>query len=304
MPLVSLRTALLGLGQGSPDGSIHGTETSGPRGIESIIEYNGLYLNVRNWIDTFLVTTILGIDDADVRDTREPNPGQHGETPGVALYGGRTVVLQGKLIAKTLWKMRDMEQAIRSAFGDLSQERPLTFHGTKPEEDLLIWCKKSQKLELPDTQTTLNHFERVFSITLRAGNPRFRSVLTRHYSWVYDGSSSVNAIIFQAANTGNAEAQPILKLQGPMTTPALVNETNNDLIGFVSNIPVGETWVIDMKPPAKVYRESDGADRWSAVDPLSTDFLYDATDLNQIRFTATGLTSASTLSSYSEDTYM
>lgn len=302
--LVSLRSTILGLGTGSPDRSIHGTETSGPRGIESIIEFNGLYLNVRNWVDTFLVTTILGIDDADVRDTRDVNPGQHGETPGVSLYAGRTVVLQGKIVTKTIWKLRDMEQALRSAFANLDQELPLIFHGTAPEEDLQIPCKKSQKLEMPDSQTTPNHFERAFSITLRASDPRFLSVLRNYRSWSYAGSSSVNAIVFQVPNMGNFEAQPYLELSGPLASPQIVNETNNTFLAFTSTIPSGEVWVVDMKTPPTVYRKSDGADRWSFVDPTSTDLSYQEGTLNQIRFTATGLTSVSALASWNYDTWM
>jgi len=281
-----------------------GTKTSGPRGIESIIEYNGLYLNVRNWIDTFIVNNILGIDDADVRDTRDPNPGQHGETPGASLYGGRTIVLQGKIITKTIWKLRDMEQALRAAFADLDQELPLIFHGTAPEEDLQIWCKKSQKLEMPDAQTTLNHFERPFSITLRASSPRFLSVLRSYKPWVYAGSSSVNAIVFQAPNMGNFKAQPYLEISGPANAPQIVNETNDTFLGFTGNIPNGETWVIDMTAPPTIYRKSDSADRWSFVDPTSTDLSYEPGTLNQIRFSATGLTSASSLGSWNYDTWM
>lgn len=301
-PLVSLRTAIATLGTGDPNERIIGTKHSGPRGIEAVIEFNGLYLNVRDWVDTFLVTTILGIDDADVRDTREPNPGRHGETPGISLYGGRTVVLQGKIQTKTIWKLRDMQQALRGAFAPLYIEQPLIFHGTTPDDDLQIFCKKSQKIDMGDTQSTLNHFERAFSVTMRASNPRFKSTV-RRYNFLGYSTPAFDAIGFTVVNTGNFMAEPYIELTGPMNAPQLTNELNNNVLKLVGNIPAGETWVFDASGPA-FYRKSDLADRWSYMDPTSTEFLYEFTQPNPIRFTASGLTAASTVISWSNDTFM
>src|SRR4051812_45486691 len=101
------------LGQGNPNERIIGSKLSGPRGIESLIEYNGLFMNVLDWVDTFIIKTINGLDDADIRDNRENNPGEHGEVPLNSLYGGRTIVLQGIVKTQTIWKLRDMQQALR-----------------------------------------------------------------------------------------------------------------------------------------------------------------------------------------------
>ena len=114
--IATLLTSPVGLGTGAPDEGLPGTRLSGPRGIESVIEYNRLYMNVREWVDTYLVTTIGGLDDADIRDQREVNPGFHGETPFLSYYGGRTITLNGKVISKSLFKLRDMQQALRQSF--------------------------------------------------------------------------------------------------------------------------------------------------------------------------------------------
>jgi hypothetical protein len=150
--------------------------TSVPGGIESVLEYNGIYLNVRDWIDTYLVTIIGGLDDADVRDTREVNPGFHGETAFPAYYGGRTITLTGKIIAHTLAKLRDMQRGLRQAFSEIDHELPLIFRTPDPDLDMMIMCKKSQPIQMTEEQRTANHFERAFLITLRASNPRFLSV--------------------------------------------------------------------------------------------------------------------------------
>jgi hypothetical protein len=305
MPLVSLQNALLGLGQGDPNEAIHGSELSGPRGIEAIIEYNGLYLNVREWIDTFLVTNILGLDDADVRDTRENNPGQHGETPGSSNYGGRTLVLQGKIQTKTLWKLRDMQFALRQTFADISVERPLVFHGTQIQHDYLCYCKKNQKMDMPEEQTTPNHFERTFNITLRASNPRFVSIATEYYIWSYEGLTSVDEIVFTAVNTGNFPSQPLIDIAGPMTNPRLINEHNGNILEFIGSIPSGESWRIDFQSSSpRMFNVDTGVSVFNMLQDNSTDFLYDPGVQNSIRLTATGLTSASKIESRSQHTLM
>lgn len=197
MPVTTIGTPQAGLGQGDPADIIIGTKTSGPRGIESVLEFNGIFLNNRAWVDTYLVTQINGIDDADVRDQREANPGRHGETPFPSYYGGRTIVLQGKIVAHTIWKLRDMEQALRKAFADLSQEYPLIFRTNDADTDMMIFCKKSSPIQMPDEQKTSTGFERPFQITLRASNPRFVSY--REYFankiWGYLEPFSVNDVV-------------------------------------------------------------------------------------------------------------
>ena len=121
------------LGRGDPNIGYPGSGKAGPRGIEAVIEYNGLYMNVRDWVDTYLVTTIGGLDDADVRDNREVNPGYHGETAFIGLYGGRTVTLTGKIITKTIFKLRDMQQGLRQAFSRIDREFPLIFRAPDPD---------------------------------------------------------------------------------------------------------------------------------------------------------------------------
>lgn len=185
--IISLPRPGITLGSGSASERIIGTKKSGPRGIEAVLMYNGLTMNVTEWVDTYLITNINGIDDADVRDSRDLNPGDHGETPFNSYYGGRSIVLTGKIVAKTIWKLRDMQQALRAAFADISTEMPLIFMTGDINTDLYIPCKKVQPIQMPDAQKTANHFERDFNITLRASNPRFlSSVRVRSNISLYD----------------------------------------------------------------------------------------------------------------------
>lgn len=233
--ILSLTTPPIGLGLGDANQSIRGTRESGPRGIETVLEYNGLYLNVDTWIDTYLVTRIDGIDDADVRDDRQENPGEDGETPFPGLYGGRTLVIQGKIMTRTIWKMRDMQKALRRAFGNIREEQPLYFRTNDIDTDMVIWCRKFGKIEMPDEQKTPNGFERPFQITLRASNPRFLSVREEFITTTVAGTSETVA----AVNNGGDRAQPIYRVYGPIVASVaggiglqLINETNGEALSI------------------------------------------------------------------------
>lgn len=171
-----------GLASGSSVSIGQGSGTAVPAGIEAVLEYNGIYLNNRSWIDTYLVTSIDGLGDADIRDDRDVNPQAHGETYFKAFYGGRTVVLSGKIRAFTLSKLRDMTQGLRQAFANLDHEKPLYFHAGNPDYTAVLYCKKAAPLSLNESQNTPNHFERDFQVTLRASNPRFLSKTAKQIS--------------------------------------------------------------------------------------------------------------------------
>lgn len=299
--IASLRSDIVELGRGGPNVAQPGTGLSGPRGIEAVIEYNGLFMNVRNWVDTYLVTTIGGIDDADIRDSREVNPGYHGETAFKSYYGGRTITLTGKIVTKTLFKLRDMQQAMRKAFAPLDDELPLIFRGPEPEQDMMVYARKSQPIQMADEQRTANHFERPFLVTLRASNPRFLSSL-RFWSEASFPGSTFNAIAMTIRNYGNYDAQPDIELTGPMTGAVVVNEANGKRITLTAPVPTGEKWIVS-SANRRMYRASDNANRFQYLD-VSSDWVELAPDNNSIRLTATGLTAASRLAVYHRDTWI
>lgn len=306
--ITSLQTVLSGLAGGSANHSIPGTKHSGPVGIESIIEYrsaNPVYLNVIDWIDTFLVTTINGIDGADLRLSALPNPGDHGETPGDPLFGGRTLVLSGKQYAQTIWKLRDMQQGLRGSFMEIKREYPLIFHAIDPADDLMVMCKLADKIAITDQQTTRNEYQRDFQITLRASNPRFIGAIRRVYEFT-QAVASYNNIALTLQNTGNFEAQTTIELTGPMTNPTVYNEDNGTAAIISGTIPAGETWVLEQVGPSKrMYRKSDSANRFIYLAATSSWLLLDANNkMNHLRFTATGLATGWNLKVIYRNTFM
>lgn len=91
------------------------------RGLETIIQYNDLLLNDRRYADRYLVTEITGLDDADVRDSREDNPESDGENAYNSFYSGRTVTIKGEIQAGSIDRLRQMQFDLKQAFNTLEE---------------------------------------------------------------------------------------------------------------------------------------------------------------------------------------
>jgi hypothetical protein len=137
-----------------------------------------LKFNVTKTVDKIRIIQMDGLADADVRDSRDVNPSAHGETTYPSYYGGRTLTLTGRIEAHSLDKLRDIQQALRQAFNDISRERALIFRTPDPRDDIMLICKKSSPMTMLESQTDYRFF-RDFLITLRASNPRFLSYLVQ-----------------------------------------------------------------------------------------------------------------------------
>ena len=150
MPELVIPPYVAGPGGGSLTERVLGTGLAMP-GLDGFYVYNGLLLNYRDWIDTYVFRGIDGLDDAEVRNSANANPGDHGETPGNAFYSGRTVTISGEIRYVHYPKMLDMREALREAFADIQNERPLWIrHPTGDTTlDRIVYCRKQGKLEMP-----------------------------------------------------------------------------------------------------------------------------------------------------------
>lgn len=175
MSPLAIPNPAIGLGTGSANQAVIGTGLSVPSGIDMPISFNGLILNNRQWIDTYVVQKIAGLSDATIRDDRENNPDADGETYFEAYYGGKTFTLSGYIRCFNLAKLDDMEQALRAAFHNIKVEQPMVFHHRNPQGVAQIMCKKGAELVCDDEQTTENYFRRDFMITMKASNPRIQA---------------------------------------------------------------------------------------------------------------------------------
>ena len=88
-------------------------------GVQAFIEYNGLIINDRYQSDLVRTVGITGLDDAEIRDSREPRPSAHGEFVYDSFYSGRNLVLTGFFESSTLGVLKSFEKELKAAFAPL-----------------------------------------------------------------------------------------------------------------------------------------------------------------------------------------
>lgn len=256
-PLLGLPEYIPGLGDGLPGTTtLPGTGTSVPAGVEAVLEYNGIYLNIQVNADRYRISGIDGLGDADIRDTRDVNVNDDGETPYNAFYGGRTIVLNGEIQTYSVAKMRDMIMALRTAFSDIRNERPLHFRTGSFETDHYINCKKISSINIAESQGDLRA-ARGFQISLRASNPRFLSY------YLSSVTSLANGDLLVAHNKGNYTAEPVYTIFGPCNVQTVSNYATGDSF-TVRNISARNYFVYDVAN--KTFKDQNGVDQWNNMD--------------------------------------
>lgn len=262
MPIVGGDLYLPGAGDGQPGVlTLPGSGFAVPAGIEAALEFNGLFLNVRKNIDRYRITTIDGLADADVRDTRDVNTDDDGEEPFNSFYGGRTIVIGGVIDTFSVSKLRDMQKALREAFNDLTTEYPLIFRLGDFTKDHFIKCKKISPISGIEQQSNRRP-TRDFQITLRASNPRYLS----YYEAFLTATPPVtlgSVELFVATNAGNYWAQPVYRIYGPASTATIINDTLGTSF-TVTNIPNDDYFEYSIA--TKSIKDGLGNNRWNHLD--------------------------------------
>lgn len=294
-------------GSGSPELADVGTGTARLGGVESYFVYGDLTLNDRSLIDTYVVREIDGLVDADLRDTREPVPQDHGEHAFDSWYSGRTIVLSGYIRAHNIHKLRDMQEALRAQFVNLDEQplRIVSPFKTVPHHELPgemaqpsveIMCKKSQPIQMREAQNNFK-FNRDFLITLRAANPAYFSSYTK--------TSAVNQAAsphsFELTNIGNYATGPVINLVGPMTNPIISNAANGETMTITGTIAAANTWTLDIEN--RRFYDQTGANKFSTLN-IASDWLRLEPGENDLTVVFTGGTAATTTNIQFRDSWI
>lgn len=206
----------------------------GTLGLEAEIVYNGLLLNQR-LVDAgtgprYKINDIGGLDDADVRDAREANPMRDGELALPAYYGGRTITITGRILARNVAELRQMQTNLKTAFASLQESQLKFYNASGSTNYIFINARKSAPLQMREAQNNAQP-HRDFLITLRASDPRFYSSATNTAST----SGAGFATAFSSYNNGTAFSDPVIRINGPLM-PTVVGTTGQFL---VSNLDYG-----------------------------------------------------------------
>lgn len=241
-------------------------------GLENEISFNSYRLNIKSNIDKIQITSIEGLADADIRDSREVNPGYDGETAFQSYYGGRTIVLNGKIKAHTMNKLRDMQDGLKSVFAPLV-EKDLVLRGKTREDDLVISCKKSQPIVMSEVQQNFQ-FERDFQVTLRASDFRFRTEYIYSTNWKNpsswatptQSSSAEEKFVANIVNKGNYLADLTLKIKGPITA------ASNGGPGILIKNRVDDTYIENSNALSAAYT-INGVSAKTALTTIDNNFI-------------------------------
>lgn len=195
-----------------------GTRTARIPGVEHQYEFNGLTLNDRTVADRYQITRVTGFEDPDIRDAREVNPGYHGETAFSMYYGGRTIVLEGNIRAGNLEKMRDMQQALKTAALPTTEFALYVRNPQSAARDTYVMVRKSASLQGSEQQAGYS-WVRPFQITFRASDPRIQAVTTTTTTYSFTGSPPANFTDYFSTDATDIEAGPYTEI-GTAANPA------------------------------------------------------------------------------------
>src|SRR6516162_3589558 len=99
-------------------------------GVDAIWEFDDWIANERVYPDMWRVDEVGGIDDGELRDHREVNPDDVGETAFDAFAGGRTLTFTGQLCAGNIGLLRSYWSQMSAAMADLTERRLYIRTGT------------------------------------------------------------------------------------------------------------------------------------------------------------------------------
>lgn len=263
-------------------------------GLEYEIEYNGITFNEHlkygyeanpTAAERYKVTDIGGLDDADVRDSREVYAMRDGEFALPSFYAGRTITLTGYIQAKNLRRLREMANALRAAMSDISVERPLIFRAYPAEGehtgDIYLMARKGAPLQLKDDfDPTVGRFRMSFMATFRASDPVFVSADPGA------ATASPGGAPLSITNQGTWYNWPTIQITGPVNDLIVYNTANGDQLALQSDVASGEVWTIDQQ--ARTIKNASGTSQYSAINLLSTTWVRIVPGLNEVNLDGSG----------------
>lgn len=224
------------------------------------IYINGLQIHSNTQDLGFVVNTMKGLDYPDVREGPYDKPGEHGVVVPNEFYGGRPILVNGRVSGTTVnqhyTNRRLLSNALSISLNSLNIASPILLQFTTMDNlNLQCYCRRSRKPEF--TEKSLNHS--TFLIELLAEDPNLydQSIQTSSVS-TPSGGGAIYPVIYPvtyAAQTGgtivinqsgNSYMFPVITLNGPLTSPIITNLTTGDVFQVNYSLLSGDTMVIDM----------------------------------------------------------
>jgi hypothetical protein len=263
-------------------GSIAYTPSAGTPASPATISFGAVDGNGICW----LWQKIDGWDTTDVQGAGViPRSGDHGGWPSPAYYAPRTMTWTVTASAPTQ-ALRDLARSILQAAVPVSDLAVLTYDEPVPKQALV---RRSGKI--PETYPTLADV--TFSVLLVAPDPRkYGTQLKSDVAYTLNNSGIGFTLplalplalpaqpvggTLQLLNAGNFETRPVVTISGPITAPALVNQTTGQTVSWSGlTVPAGSTLTVDFNVrqatlggagATAAYRPADAFSVWWTMPP-------------------------------------
>lgn len=188
----------------------------GPLGLEALHTWNGLTMNALNSFPRYNLTTINGLySRAESEEVSDPAQGSIGEITYPSMPRGKTIVYNGVIEALSLPSLRAAITNLKAYFADTISEHFLTISPATGRGGV-SWTGigKAMALDIDEDQqrplTAVFPHARGFSASIRLVDPRFYTSA--------DPVSAAGGAVVGVTNLGNAPADPIFTLTGPITS--------------------------------------------------------------------------------------
>ncbi|MFC8282940.1 phage distal tail protein [Streptomyces cyaneofuscatus] len=218
------------------------------------------------------VTSIEGIDDMpDIRAEDMERPGQHGDYTGPDHTAARIVQIGLGLRADSPDELRALTLALRAATQPQRQPEPLRLldqdtvvfgkirRRSIPYDAEYLWRTGSAALELYCADPYLYGLEE-HSASTTAYSPSAGRTYPLVHPRTYGTSGASGRI--SAFNTGAAPAFPVLRLDGPVATPAVEQVETGASITIDGTLQAGEYLLIDTRTRAVLLMGSTPRRQW------------------------------------------
>jgi hypothetical protein len=268
-------------------------------GVEALHTWEtGLVLNDQAAWPRYWVSSITGLHSlADFSGLSDPRIGRPGEIPRRDYRRGKTISYEGDILGRTLIELREAEQDLLAAFATNEEKRmdvepPPAFTAGVPRffRARPISC---DTVDLPSSPDGITQHVRGFGLVLRMYDPRFYDPTVVEEA---TGTPSGGAATVTVDNTGNADADPVIALDGPLPADdtVLENLTTGKGLVFRDGLAVASGEVLTLDFFNRTV-DLDGANRYGLFDEgLSSWWDEDEFGLipgeNEIRLSGTGLT--------------
>ncbi|WP_405554347.1 phage distal tail protein [Streptomyces sp. NBC_01171] len=220
----------------------------------------------------YAVTALEGLDDLpEIRAEDVDRPGQHGDYTGPDWTGARVITMRLGLHTDSPDQLRDLSLALRAATQPQAQPAPLQFL----QQGTLVWAKVRKRSIPYDAEYLWSIGDAALEFYCAdpylygleeqsASTTTYSPSVGRTYPMVHPRSygTAGQSGRLTAANKGASPAFPVLRIDGPVASPAIEQVTTGGILTLDATLQAGEYLTIDTRSRAVLLMGTSPRRSW------------------------------------------